>query len=89
MTITEGEGTGKYNDPESSYPTLQHPFLHTKVAKIEIVCHQDDVQPIADIISQHGSTRRKGDGLMYVENVEQVYRVRDGYAGSDILDSSN
>jgi nitrogen regulatory protein P-II 1 len=86
ITVTEGEGTGKYDDPANSYPTLQHPFLHSKVVKIEIVCHEEDVEFIAGIISKNGSTGRKGDGLMYVENVEQVFRVRDGSAGDDILD---
>jgi nitrogen regulatory protein P-II 1 len=77
FSIFEGDGSGKYSDPDNEYPSLRHPFLHYKIAKLEIVCNKEDEDTIVKIIKEHAHTGKSGDGLIYVSNVEQKVRIRD------------
>jgi len=77
FTVFQGEGVGDYTDPETEFPSLDFPFLHNKVVKIEIVCNKEDVAKIITIIKTHAHTGDKGDGLIYVSNVESKIRIRD------------
>mgnify|MGYP001809676447 FL=1 len=45
------------------------------MAKIEIVCNDVDVEKIVSIISTKGRTGNPGDGIIYVSEVENVYKV--------------
>ncbi len=85
MSVFEGEGTGKYNDPKNKHGSLDFPAMHTKVIKIEIAAKEDDVKPIIQIIKTHAHTGRKGDGLVFVSPVEYATRIRDDKEGAEIL----
>lgn len=90
VTVTETEGTGQYSDPERlEYPSLKIPYMHSKMLKLEIVSHDEDVDKIVAIIEKHGRTGRRGDGLIYVINVERAIHVRTGVEGDDFLYLSN
>ena len=60
LTVSEAEGTGKYTKKEDM-PSLRFPVTHSKMTKIEIVCKQEDVEPIVKVIHEQGSTGKKGD----------------------------
>ena len=77
FTVFQGEGVGDYTDPETEFPSLDFPFLHNKVIKIEIVCNKENVAKIINVIKIHAKTGNKGDGLIYVSNVESKIRIRD------------
>lgn len=85
MTITEGEGTGRYSDPREEFPSLKHPFTHTEITKIEIVCKADDVDEIVRIIHEHGTTGYPGDGIITVTDIDNVYSVKNGVSGEAAL----
>lgn len=85
MTLTECEGTGKYTDPQESFPSFTFPFMHSKMVKVEIVCPKKDVAQIVNIIQQHGRTGHTGDGIIYVLDVEQVFRVKNQESGMQAL----
>lgn len=86
MTIVNDcEGTGNYSDPEERFPSLRHPFLHNKVAKIEIATSDENVADIIGIIREHASTGEKGDGLILVSPVEEAVKIRTGEPGIDFL----
>ena len=38
FTFFEGDGSGEYVDSKKEYPSLKHPYLHSKTAKLEVVC---------------------------------------------------
>lgn len=90
VTVTECEGTGKYSDPErADFPSLRIPYMHSKMHKLEIVARDDDVNNIVKIVEKHGKTGRRGDGIIYVINVERAIHIRTGAEGEDILYMSN
>ena len=76
-TVSLAEGTGKFKSDESILST-HFSITDSKVAKIEIVCNDKDVDQIVNIISTKGRTGTSGDGLIYVSDIQKVIRVRTG-----------
>lgn len=77
ITASMAEGTGSFKSEELSLSTL-FSITDSKVAKIEIVCNDKDVEQIINIISLKGRTGNSGDGLIYVSDIQKVIRVRTG-----------
>jgi len=76
-TVSLAEGTGSFKSDELSLST-HFSITDSKVAKIEIVCNDVDVEKIVSIISTKGRTGNPGDGLIYVSDIQKVIRVRTG-----------
>ena len=85
MTVFEGEGTGRYSDPDHQYGSLKFPAMHTHVVKIEIATESENVDEITEIIEKHGRTGHKGDGIIFVCPIEKVTRIRDGKEGATVF----
>jgi nitrogen regulatory protein P-II 1 len=82
MTLVECEGTGQYSDQEKQSISVKYPFVSAyRVIKIEILVDDGHVQKIIDIIRANGRTGYKGDGIIIVSQVENVYKVRTDEQG--------
>jgi nitrogen regulatory protein P-II 1 len=81
MTISSAEGTGKLQD-EKAFVSQKFSITDSEVAKIELVVNKNDVALVVQIISECGKTINPGDGLIYVSDVNLVYRVKDGLKNS-------
>lgn len=55
------------------------------IVKIEIVCHDEQVERLIEVILECSSTGSKGDGRIFVSPVERVVRIRDRKQGVDVL----
>ena len=77
ITVSMAEGTGNFKSEELSLSTY-FSITDSKVAKIEIVCDDLDVEKIVSIISSKRRTGNPGDGIIYVSEVEKVYKVNIG-----------
>ncbi|APU70175.1 MULTISPECIES: P-II family nitrogen regulator [Christiangramia] len=77
LTVSEAEGTGNYTKKSDS-PSLRFPLAHSKMSKLEIVCKKEDVENIVQVIHEHGGKGEKGEGLIYVSEVLEIYKVRTG-----------
>ncbi|MDE5417632.1 P-II family nitrogen regulator [Ancylomarina sp. DW003] len=78
ITISSAEGTGKFQD-ENAFVSQKFSVTDSPIAKIEIVVYDDNVENVVSIISKYGKTLNSGDGLIYVSNVESVFRVKTGF----------
>ncbi len=76
LTISEVEGTGRLTPTDVLVFNL--PATYSKMSKLEIVCRKEDVQKIVEIIHKYGGTGEKGDGMIYISEVLQIYKVRTG-----------
>ncbi len=83
VTISMAEGTGSYKRPDA-FPSLEFKVTDSKVVKLELVCKKKDMEQIVQIISEHGRSPEKGDGIIYVSNVEKIYRVKTGMENGDV-----
>jgi nitrogen regulatory protein P-II 1 len=77
MTISSAEGTGKLQD-ETAFVSQKFSITDSEVAKLELVINKNDVAKVVQIISEQGKTLNPGDGIIYVSDVSQIYRVKDG-----------
>ena len=78
VTISEAEGTGKYQDESRAFVSQKFSITDSKIAKLEMVVKKKDVDAIVSIISEYGKTIHPGDGIIYVSDVEKAYRVKTG-----------
>ena len=76
VSMSDVEGTGKFTTGDVQIFNL--PANYSKMTKLEIVCSKEDVESIIEVIHKYGSTGEKGDGMIYVSEVIQVFKIRTG-----------
>ena len=76
LTVSIAEGTGRLTGEEASVST-RFSITDSQVAKIEIVCSEQEAEDVIHLIGKHGKTGNPGDGIIYVSDVEKVYRIKD------------
>ena len=52
---------------------------------ITLVVKDDEVKNVVDTVISVNSTSTPGDGKIFVLPIEEVYRVRDGQAGEEVI----
>ncbi|MDN5570812.1 MAG: P-II family nitrogen regulator [Propionibacteriaceae bacterium] len=82
MTVSEVSGYARQRGHREVYrgETLTIDFI-LKV-KLEILCDDDESEPIVAIITATARTGQVGDGKVWVTPVDEVVRVRTGEAGA-------
>lgn len=82
MTFVECEGTGQYSDHEKQHISDKYPFADAyRVIKIEILVDSTHVEKVVELIRENGRTGYRGDGLIIVSPVDEVYKVRNNENG--------
>jgi len=82
MTLVECEGTGQYSDHEKEHISDKYPFADAyRVIKLEMLVAGEHVKSVVQIIRESGRTGYRGDGLITVSPVEEVYKVRNDESG--------
>jgi len=82
MTMVECEGTGRYSDHEKEHISIKYPYADAyRVIKLEILIAEEHVQSIIDIIRENGRTGYRGDGMIIVSPVDNVFKVRTDEEG--------
>lgn len=77
MTFVACEGTGQYSDHEKEHISDKYPFADAyRVIKLEILVADEHVDPVVEIIRKSGRTGYRGDGMIIVSPVDEVYKVR-------------
>ena len=85
LSVSEVKGSGRQKGITERYRGSELTnYLRPKI-KIECVVAERDVQTIVDTILKHGRTGAVGDGKVFVQPVDEAYRVRTGEAGEEIL----
>ena len=82
ITLSSAEVTGKLQD-ENTFVSQKFSVTDSEIAKLEIVAEDEDVDTICAIICEYGCTLNPGDGLIYVSDVEKVYRVKTGLGNGE------
>ncbi len=75
VTLSECEGTGSYKREDSS-PSLKFHFTDSKIIKLEIVCQDEKTDEIVQIICKNASTPSSGDGIIYVTDVIEAFKIK-------------
>jgi len=85
MSINEIKGFGKEKD--ESYPHHSQDYVVEFVpkVKIEIVCSDKEVNSIVEAIKKHAYTGRRGNGKIFVTNIEKAVSILTGKEGNQAI----
>ncbi len=85
MTITEVRGFGRQKGHTEMYRGTEYAVDFVPKVKIEVICTEDQVQTVVDVIMESAQTGQIGDGKIFVAELTNVIRIRTGETGSDAL----
>ena len=88
ITVVEVHPVGYGYDPnyfESHSFSVTERYAHWDVVKLEVVCADDETEKLIEAIRQQSQTGGKGDGRIFVSEVVDAIRVRDGTRGEKAL----
>lgn len=77
VTLSKGEGTGAYKSKNAS-PSLDFHFTDSPVVKLELVCQDEETDKVVKLISEKARTPEPADGLIYISEVADAFRVKTG-----------
>jgi nitrogen regulatory protein PII len=85
MTASDARGFGQEHDvAHPEYRDIPGVELTRKV-RLEIVCHDEEVEPVLDALYAAGHTGHSGDGKVFVLPVVDALRLKTGERGPAAL----
>jgi len=86
ITLIDIMGLGQHlvNSEKAKY-SIKCVNKYSEVAKVEIVCRDEEVHTIVETIRKTAYTGMKGDGMIYVSPVEMAVKIRTGAIGEEAL----
>lgn len=82
LLICHVHSLGAGVDPEDFRISFEEGATYTEKCKVEVVCEDDAVDDVVQIISETARTGHPGDGIVIVSPVERVTNVRTGDEGA-------
>jgi len=85
MSVAEIKGFGRQRGHTEIYRGSEYTVDFLPKNKIEIVVRDDELDAAIDVIIEHASTGRLGDGKIFVYDVLDAIKIRTGESGDGIL----
>ena len=85
ITLIDVMGVGVLADPQKSKYSVKCVERYSKIAKLELVCTDESVHEIVEVIRKTAYTSMKGDGMIFVTPVELAVKIRTGAIGEEAL----
>jgi nitrogen regulatory protein P-II 1 len=85
MTVTEVRGFGRQKGHTEMYRGSEYAIDFIPKVKLEVVCADNQLQSVIDVILKSAQTGTIGDGKIFVSDLLDVIRIRTGETGIDAL----
>ncbi|GAA4824060.1 nitrogen regulatory protein P-II 1 [Marinicella pacifica] len=85
ITVTEVKGFGRQKGHTELYRGAEYVIDFLPKLKIEIAAPDDQVETIVDTLLQTAGNNKVGDGKIFIQNLEQVIRIRTGETGEEAI----
>ena len=85
VTVTEVKGFGRQKGHTELYRGAEYVVDFLPKMKIEVVVDDAMTEQVVDAIIKAARTGKIGDGKIFVQEVEQVIRIRTGETGPDAV----
>jgi nitrogen regulatory protein P-II 1 len=85
LTVTEVKGFGRQKGHTELYRGAEYVVDFLPKVKVELVVDDQVVEHAVEAIIKAARTGKIGDGKIFVQNVEQVVRIRTGETGADAV----
>lgn len=87
FTFFEVKGYGHQKGKSRSYRGTIYDVGYIARIKIEILVSEDFLEAAISAIESSANTGEKGDGLVYVSNIEKTVNIRTGKTGEDAINA--
>ena len=81
MTVSEVRGFGRKREDDPLRPVVDDLLDFAEYVKVEIFCPDDLAEELVSIIDKTAYTGLRGDGKIFVLDVEKGYRIGKGEIG--------
>ena len=85
LTVTEVKGFGRQKGHTELYRGAEYVVDFLPKTKIEIALEDDQVESAIEAVIKVADTGKIGDGKIFVQDLQQVIRIRTGETGSEAL----
>lgn len=85
MTVSEVKGFGRQKGHTELYRGAEYVVDFLPKTKIEVVVPSEIAERVIQTITETARTGKLGDGKIFVENVEEVVRIRTGERGQEAI----
>ncbi len=85
LTVTEVRGFGRQKGHTELYRGAEYVVDFLPKVKIEIVVSEDMLELAIEAIIKSARTGKIGDGKIFVQDIEQVIRIRTGETGVEAI----
>ncbi|NUR60557.1 MAG: P-II family nitrogen regulator [Catenulispora sp.] len=85
ITVSEASGYGRQRGHTEVYRGAEYTVDLVPKLRVEVLCEDDDVEDLVDVIVKAAVTGKIGDGKVWVAPVDDVVRVRTGEHGGSAL----
>lgn len=85
ITLIDVMGVGALSDPQTAKYSVKCVEKFSEVAKLEVVCADENVHTIVETIRREAYSGMRGDGMIFVTPVELAVKIRTGAIGEEAL----
>jgi len=85
MTVSEVRGFGRQKGHTEMYRGTEYAVDFVPKVKLEVVCSDDNLDKVIEIVLRTAQTGQIGDGKIFVTNLEESIRIRTGEKGEEAL----
>ena len=87
MSVIPVEGIGALADPGESELSMEYITNYSMIYKLEIVCRKGDASLIVETLRKLAHTGARGDGVIFISDIERAIKIKSGDEGEFTLDS--
>ena len=85
ITVTEVKGFGRQKGHTELYRGAEYVVDFLPKVKVEAAIQADQLERVLETIEKAAHTGKIGDGKIFVQEIEQVIRIRTGESGAEAL----
>ncbi len=85
LTVSDAQGYGRQGGHTEVYRGAEYQIDFVPKIRMEVLTDDEDAAQVIDAIVAAARTGRIGDGKVWVQNVEEVVRIRTGERGAEAI----
>lgn len=85
MTVFKCSGQGRGRGTGGSFVLTEDEIQYHDKERIEIICSDADAESIVETITTYARTGNPGDGILTINDVSYVARIRTGETGNSAV----
>jgi nitrogen regulatory protein P-II 1 len=88
ITVTEVHPVGYGYEPnyfECHHTSVLNSYNYLAIVKLEVVCADEDLEKLVRVVQKLSHSGIEGDGVIFVLDVTDAIRIRDGERGEQVL----